>query len=279
MKLVNEKSNPWRDKRQENKEIPPLDFSEIQQNSLFVGVSLGFSYQNERDCVVIMYKDRMYWEMKTNGSEDAFEFLYRSIKFFSENRYQKARNSYLKEYIIFTTGASLSTPVKPEYTIRDVQLEKNDSTHFNQRWHCESYLKISDWISRLPISGATKRVYLETRPYSNFPFKIEGNRDVEKEKTFLVDAWKKINGRSSSTERIRGWNNEYFKDDYFRDAFVSMLVSITYTRWKSNDKSGKDDFLKVIVDHDGIYWLLDHKLLKNKIVNDNMEKPLSDERG
>jgi hypothetical protein len=279
VKLVNKKSNSWRDKRQENKEIPPLDFNEIQERSLFIGVSLGFSYRNERDCVVLMYKDRTYWEMKTNGSEDAFEFLYRNIKFFSKNRYQKASNSYLKEYIIFTTGASLSTPVKPEYTIRDVQLEEKDGTYLNHRWHCESYFKISDWIKRFPISGATKRVYLETSLYSNFPFEIEEKRDIEKEKAFLIDAWKKIIGRSDSNEKIRGWNKENFKDDYFRDAFVSMLVSITYTRWKSNDKSGTDDFLEVIVDHDGIYWLLDYKSLKNKIVNENMEKPLSNERG
>ena len=56
-------------------------------------------------------------------------------------------------------------------------------------------------------------------------------------------------------------NEEHFKNEYFRNAFVSMLVSIAYARWKSIDKSGKHDYLKIIADHDGLYWLLDHESL------------------
>ncbi|UZD47667.1 hypothetical protein [Peribacillus frigoritolerans] len=279
MKLINEKGTPWGDKEQKNKTIP-LDFSEIQEKSLFIGVSLGSSYHhNERDCIVLMYKDRTYWEMKTNNNEDAFEFLYRNIKFFSKNRYKKVRDSFLKEYLIFTIGACLSTPVKPEYYIRDVDVEKNGCNQINPRWQPESYLKISDWLNHFPISGASKRVYLETSPHRNFPFNKKEIREMEKEKDFLVEVCKKIVGLSSSIQNIKGWNEENFKDEYYRDAFVSMLVSIAYTRWKSNDKSGRDDFLKVIVDHDGLYWLLDHESLNQKQGTINMEKPLSDERG
>ncbi|KAB7705647.1 hypothetical protein F9802_14060 [Bacillus aerolatus] len=279
MKLINEKGSSWGCKKEKSKNITPLDFIEIQERSLFVGVSIGSSYHNERDCVVLMYKDRAHWEIKTNESEDAFEFLYRNIKLFSKNRYKKAVESFLKEYIIFTIGACLSPPVKPEYYIRDVELEKNGGSQINQRWQSEIYLKISDWLNHFPISGASKRVYLETSPHSNFPFDVKERKEVEEEKAFLVEACKKINELSSSTLNIRGWNEENFKDEYFRDAFVSMLVSITYARWKSNDKSGKDDFLKVVVDHDGVYWLLDHKSLNNTNININTEKPLSDERG
>jgi hypothetical protein len=279
VKLINEKGTPWEYTKQKNKTIIPLDFLEIQERSLFIGVSLGSSYHNERDSVVLMYKGRTYWEMKTNENEDGFEFLYRNIKFFSKNRYKKAKDSFLKEYIIFTIGACLTTPVKPEYYIRDVELEKNDGNQINQRWQPESYLKISDWLNHFPISGASKRVYLETSPHSNFPFDIKEKREMEKERAFLVEACKKITGLSSSILNIKGWNEENFKDEYFRDAFVSMLVSMAYTRWKSNDKSGRDDFLKVIVDHDGLYWLLDHESLNQKQGTVNMEKPLSDERG
>ncbi|MDP1417152.1 hypothetical protein Q8G35_01865 [Peribacillus simplex] len=280
MKLINEKGTPWGDKKQKNKTIIPLDFSEIQEQSLFIGVSLASSYHhNERDCIVLMYKDRTNWEMKTNNNEDAFEFLYRNIKFFSKNRYKKVKGSFLKEYLIFTIGACLSTPVKPEYYIRDVDVEKNDCNQINPRWQPESYLKISDWLNHFPISGASKRVYLETSPHKNFPFNKKEIREMEKEKDFLVEVCKKIVGLSSSIQNIKGWNEENFKDEYYRDAFVSMLVSIAYTRWKSNDKSGRDDFLKVIVDHDGLYWLLDHESLNQKQGTINMEKPLSDERG
>jgi hypothetical protein len=264
LKLINEKGNPWGYKKQKNKSITPLDFIEIQESSLFVGASIGPSYHNERDCVVLMYKDRTYWEMKTNENEDAFEFLYRNIKKFTKNRYKKAVDSFLKEYLIFTIDACLSSPVKPEYYIRDVELERNDCNQINRRGQSESYLKITDWLNHFPISGASKRVYLETSPLSNFPFDINEIREIEKEKAFLVEAFKKINGLSGSILNIRGWNEENFKDEYFRDAFVSMLVSIAYTRWKSNDKSGKDDFLKIVVDHDGIYWLLDHSHINQK---------------
>ncbi|MGG0409748.1 hypothetical protein [Peribacillus simplex] len=272
MKLINEKGTPWEDKKQKNKTTIPLDFSEIQEQSLFIGVSLASSYHhNERDCIVLMYKDRTNWVMKTNNNEDAFEFLYRYIKFFSKNRYKKVKGSFLKEYLIFTIGACLSTPVKPEYYIRDVDVEKNDCNQINPRWQPESYLKISDWLNHFPISGASKRVYLETSPHRNFPFNKKEIREMEKEKDFLVEVCKKIVGLSSSIKNIKGWNEENFKDEYYRDAFVSMLVSIAYTRWKSNDKSGRDDFLKVIVDHDGLYWLLDHESLNQKQGTINMD--------
>jgi hypothetical protein len=263
LKLINEKGKPWEYKKQKNKNKTPLDFIEIQDRSLFVGVSIG---PNERDCVVLTYKDRTNWEIKTNENEDAFEFLYRNIKKFTKNRYKKAEVSFLKEYLIFTVDACLSSPVKPEYYTRDVEVERNHCNQIHRRGQLESYLKITDWLNQFPISGASKRVYLETSPLSNFPFEIKEIREIEKEKVFLVEVYKKINGLSGSILNIRGWNEENFKDEYFRDAFGSMLVSIAYTRWKSNDKSGIDDFLKVVVDHDGIYWLLDHNSFNNEMV-------------
>ena len=279
MRLWNEKGNPWGNKKQKSNEIIPLKFAEIQERSLFIGVNIGPNYNAERDCVVLMYKDRQRWVIKTNENEDAFEFLYRNINIFSKNRYKEAIYPFLKEYLIFTIDACLSTPVKPEYYMRDIDLEINNCNQMNGRWQSESYLKISDWLNHVPISGASKRVYLETNPHSNFPFDIKEIRKVTKEKAFLVEACKKIIELSDSILNIKGWNEENFKNEYFRDAFVSMLVSIAYTRWKSNDQSGRKDFLKVVVDHDGLYWLLDHASLHNKQVTLNMEKPLLDERG
>lgn len=261
MKLTNEKGIPWGGRKQNSKDMSPLDFTEIQELSLFIGVNIGSSYHNETDCVVLLYKDRTNWKLKTNENEDAFEFLFNTINFFSKNRYKNAESTFLKEYLIFTIGACLSSPIKPEYSIRDVDVERNNGNKINQRWASESYHKISDWLNRFPISGASKRVYLETFPLSNFPFDIKETRATEKEKSFLVDAFKKINGVPGSILNIQGWNEEHFKDENFRNAFVSMLVSIAYTRWKSIDKSGKHDFLKIIADHDGLYWLLDHESL------------------
>ncbi len=249
---------PWGYTKQKNKTIIPLDFIEIQNRSLFIGASIGSSYHNETDCVVLMFKDRTNWEIKTNENEDAFEFLYRNIKKFTKNRYKNSLDNFLKEYLIFTIDACLSSPVKPEYFIRDVEMEKKDFYQNNRRRRAEGYLKITDWLNHFPISGASKRVYLETSPFSNFPFEIKEIREIEKERDFLVDAVQKITELSGSIQNIRGWNEDNFKDEFFRDAFVSMLVSIAYTRWKSNDKSEKDDYLKIIVDHDGSYWLLDY---------------------
>ncbi|PLT33158.1 hypothetical protein [Bacillus sp. V5-8f] len=258
MKLINEKSSPWGYKKHNDESIDPLDLIGIQERCLFIGVSVGCSYQNERDCVVLMYKDRTKWELKANENEDAFEFLYRNIKKFSKNRYKKTNSTFLKEYLILTSNACLNVPVKPEYYTRDVDLVQYGNNPIRQRWQSESYLKITDWLNHFPVSGASKRVFLETNPISNFPFYIKEIRDIEKEKSFLTEAFIKISGLSGSVPNIRGWNEENFKDDFFRDAFVSMLVSMAYSRWKSNDKTGNDDFLKIIVDHDGIYWLLDH---------------------
>ncbi|MFB3169362.1 hypothetical protein P5G62_019825 [Neobacillus sp. 179-C4.2 HS] len=261
MKLTNEKGIPWGVRKQNNTNITPLDFTEIQELSLFIGVNIGSSYHNETDCAVLLYKDRTNWKLKTNENEDAFEFLYNNINFFSKNRYKNAESTFLKEYLIFTIGACLSSPIKPEYTIRDVDVERNNGNKIDQRWESESYHKMSDWLNRFPISGASKRVYLETFPLSNFPFDIKETRATEIEKSFLVDAFKKINEVPGSILNIQGWNEEHFKDENFRNAFVSMLVSIAYTRWKSIDKSGRHDFLKIIADHDGLYWLLDHESL------------------
>jgi hypothetical protein len=261
LKLTNEKGIPWGVRNQNNTNITPLDFTEIQELSLFIGVNIGSSYHNETDCAVLLYKDRTNWKLKTNENEDAFEFLYNNINFFSKNRYKNAESTFLKEYLIFTIGACLSSPIKPEYTIRDVDVERNNGNKIDQRWESESYHKMSDWLNRFPISGASKRVYLETFPLSNFPFDIKETRATEIEKSFLVDAFKKINEVPGSILNIQGWNEEHFKDENFRNAFVSMLVSIAYTRWKSIDKSGRHDFLKIIADHDGLYWLLDHESL------------------
>jgi hypothetical protein len=261
LKLTNEKGIPWGVRKQNNTNITPLDFTEIQELSLFIGVNIGSSYHNETDCAVLLYKDRTNWKLKTNENEDAFEFLYNNINFFSKNRYKNAESTFLKEYLIFTIGACLSSPIKPEYTIRDVDVERNNGNKIDQRWESESYHKMSDWLNRFPISGASKRVYLETFPLSNFPFDIKETRATEIEKSFLVDAFKKINEVPGSILNIQGWNEEHFKDENFRNAFVSMLVSIAYTRWKSIDKSGRHDFLKIIADHDGLYWLLDHESL------------------
>jgi hypothetical protein len=261
LKLTNEKGIPWGVRKQNNTNITPLNFTEIQELSLFIGVNIGSSYHNETDCAVLLYKDRTNWKLKTNENEDAFEFLYNNINFFSKNRYKNAESTFLKEYLIFTIGACLSSPIKPEYTIRDVDVERNNGNKIDQRWESESYHKMSDWLNRFPISGASKRVYLETFPLSNFPFDIKETRATEIEKSFLVDAFKKINEVPGSILNIQGWNEEHFKDENFRNAFVSMLVSIAYTRWKSIDKSGRHDFLKIIADHDGLYWLLDHESL------------------
>lgn len=263
MKLTNEIGIPWGGRKQNNKEITPLDFTEIQERSLFIGVNIGSSYHNETDCAVLLYKDRTNWKLKTNENEDAFEFLYNNINFFSKNRYKNAESTFLKEYLIFTIGACLSSPIKPEYYIRDVDVERNNGNKINQRWESESYHKMSDWLNHFPISGASKRVYLETCPQRNFPFDIKETRATEKEKSFLVDALKKINEVPGSILNIQGWNEEHFKKEYFRNAFVSMLVSIAYTRWKSIDKSGKYDFLEIIADHDGLYWLLDQESLNH----------------
>jgi hypothetical protein len=261
LKLTNEKGIPWGVRKQNNTNITPLDFTEIQELSLFIGVNIGSSYHNETDCAVLLYKDRTNWKLKTNENEDAFEFLYNNINFFSKNRYKNAESTFLKEYLIFTIGACLSSPIKPEYTIRDVDVERNNGNKINQRWESESYHKMSDWLNHFPISGASKRVYLETFPLSNFPLDIKETRATEIEKSFLVDAFKKISEVPGSILNIQGWNEEHFKDEYFRNAFASMLVSIAYTRWKSIDKSGRHDFLKIIADHDGLYWLLDHESL------------------
>ncbi|WP_045520265.1 hypothetical protein [Neobacillus niacini] len=263
MKLTNEIGIPLGGRKQNNKEITPLDFTEIQERSLFIGVNIGSSYHNETDCAVLLYKDRTNWKLKTNENEDAFEFLYNNINFFSKNRYKNAESTFLKEYLIFTIGACLSSPIKPEYYIRDVDVERNNGNKINQRWESESYHKMSDWLNHFPISGASKRVYLETCPQRNFPFDIKETRATEKEKSFLVDALKKINEVPGSILNIQGWNEEHFKKEYFRNAFVSMLVSIAYTRWKSIDKSGKYDFLEIIADHDGLYWLLDQESLNH----------------
>jgi hypothetical protein len=260
---MNEMGVPWGGRKQNSKDITLLDFTEIQERSLYIGVNIGSSYHNETDCAVLLYKDRTNWKLKTNVNEDAFEFLYNNIKFFSKNRYKNADSTFLKEYLIFTISACLSSPIKPEYNIRDIDVERNNGNNINQRWESESYHKISDWLNHFPISGASKRVYLETCPKSNFPFDIQEMRTTEKEKSFLVDAFNKINEVPVSILNIQGWNEEHFKDEYFRNAFVSMLVSISYTRWKSIDKSGKHDFLKIIADHDGLSWLLDHESLNH----------------
>lgn len=261
MKLTNEKGIPWGGRKQNNKDLTPLDFNEIQERSLFIGVNIGSSYHNETDCAVLLYKDRTNWKLKTNENEDAFEFLCNNIKFFSKNRYKNVDSTFLKEYLIFTIGACLSSPIKPEYYIRDVDIERNNGNKINQRWESESYHKMSDWLNHFPISGASKRVYLETCPLSNFPFDIKETRATEKEKAFLVKTFKIINEVPVSILSIQGWNEDHFKNEYFRNAFVSMLVSIAYTRWKSIDTSGKHDFLKIMADHDGLYWLLDHESL------------------
>jgi hypothetical protein len=260
---MNEMGVPWGGRKQKNKDIAPLDFTEIQERSLFIGVNIGSSYHNETDCAVLLYKDRTKWKLKTNENEDAFDFLYHNINFFSKNRYKNADSTFLKEYLIFTIGACLSSPIKPEYYIRDVDVERNNGKNINQRWESENYHKMSDWLNHFPISGASKRVYLETFPQSNFPFDIQETKVTEKEKSFLVEALKKINEVPGSILNIQGWNEEYFKDEYFRKAFVSMVVSIAYARWKSIDKSGKHDFLKIIADHDGLFWLLDHESLNH----------------
>lgn len=263
MKLSNEKGIPWEGRKQNNNDKTPLDFTEIQEKSLFIGVSIGSSYQNETDCAVLLYKDRTNWKLKTNENEDAFEFLNNNIKFFSKNRYKNTDSTFLKEYLIFTIGACLSPPIKPEYSIRDVDVERNNGNKIKQRWESESYHKISDWLNHFPISGASKRVYLETCPLCNFPFEIKETRTIEKETAFLVQAFKIINEVPVPIFKIHGWNEDHFKNEYFRNAFVSMLVSIAYTRWKSIDKSGKHDFLKIIAEHDGLYWLLDHEALNH----------------
>lgn len=260
MKLTNEVGGPWGGRTQKNKDITPLVFTEIQERSLYIGVNIGSSYHNETDCAVLLYKDRTNWELKTNGNEDAFEFLYNKIKYFSKNRYKNTERTFLKEYLIITIGSCLSSPNKPEYAIRDVDVE-NKGNSIDRRWQSENFLKISDWLNHFPISGASKRVYLETCPQSNFSFDIMGLRTTEEEMAFLVEAFKQINEFSGSILSIKGWNEEHFKDEYFRNAFVSMLVSIAYTRWKSMDKSGRNDFLKIVADHDGLYWLLDHESL------------------
>jgi hypothetical protein len=260
---MDEMGVPWGGRKQNSKDITPLDFIEIQERSLFIGVNIGSSYHNETDCAVLLYKDRTKWKMKTNENEDAFEFLSNHIKFFSKNRYQSSGNTFLKEYLIFTLGACLSSPIKPEYYIRDVDLEINNGNKINRRWQSESYQKMSDWLNHFPISGSSKRVYLETCPQSNFPFDIMEPRRTEEEKAFLVEAFKQINEFSGPILNIQGWNEEHFKDEYFREAFVSMLVSIAYTRWKSMDKSGRNDFLKIVADHDGLFWLLNHDALNH----------------
>jgi len=213
--LWNEKGNPWGNKKQKGKEIIPLKFSKIQERSLFIGVNIGLNYDNEKDCVVLMYKDRQCWVIKTNENEDAFEFLYRNIKMFSKNRYKEAIHPFLKEYLIFTIGACLSTPLKPEYYMRDIDLEINDCNQMNRRWQSESYLKISNWLNHFPISGASKRVYLETSPHSNFPFDIKEIREMTKEKAFLVEVCKKVNELSDSILTIKGWNEEISRMNTF----------------------------------------------------------------
>jgi homoserine trans-succinylase len=258
LKLQNGKGNPWTDEKG-NRKTRPLHFTDIQKRSLYVGISIGSSYTKKKDCVVLLYKDRTQWEVKTNKTEDAFEFLYHHIQFFSNNRYQKAIDTFLKEFIIFTTDASLTTPVKPEYNLRDVEREEK----IKRRWEAERYLKFRDWLNHIPSSGATKRVYLETS------IDKKNKRETEEEKAFLIEACEKINELSGSILTIRGWSKDDLNNEYFRDAFASMLVSIAYSRWKSEDKSGVSDFLKIIADHDGILWLLDHELLETK------EKPLS----
>lgn len=272
MKLINEKGRPWEYNNQKIQKTP-MDFIEVQNRSLYIGICIG---PKERDCVVLIYKDRSSWEIKTNINEDALTFLNRNIKMFSKIRYKNAVGTFLKDYLIFSIDARLTSPVIPEYYNRDVELERNH-THLNKKnGKLESYLKITNWINHFPASGTSKRVYLETSPLSNFPFKIGEIREVDKEKSCLIKAFKIINGMSGNTLNIKGWNEENFKDEYFRDAFGSMLVSIAYSRWKSNDKSGKDDFLKVVVDHDGVYWLLDYQSLKNEQVSEKEDDSRED---
>jgi hypothetical protein len=263
LKLINEMGCPWGGRKQNSKDITPLEFTEIQERSLYIGINIGPSYHNETDCAVLLYKDKKNWKLKTNENEDAFDFLYNNINFFSKNRYKNADSTFLKEYLIFTIGACLSSPIKPEYYIRDVDVERNNMKNINHRWESETYHKMSDWLNHFPISGASKRVYLETCPQNNFPFVLPETNVTEKEKSFLIEALTKINEVPGSIQNIQGWNEEYFRDEYFRKAFASMLVSMAYARWKSKEKSGKHDFLKIIADHDGLIWLLDHESLNH----------------
>jgi hypothetical protein len=248
LKLRNELSSPWLDDDEK-----PMNFSEIQKKSLFVGISLDYRARNNKDCIIIMFHDGG-WQLKSNEHEDAFDFLYRYIKYFTAKKYNKELDPKYKEFIILTIGGCLSTPIKPEYLMRDVETE---SCHQDpiQTWNSQSYQKVQNWLHHLPNSGNSKRIYLETKPTLNFP--ITNNRNEQKEQEFLIEGYKQIMGLSNPLQTVQGWSDHLFKTNQHRDSLVSLLVSAAYTRWKSKDKSNENDFLKVVVDHDGTLWLLD----------------------
>jgi hypothetical protein len=246
MKLDNARSTGWLHN----------EYAMIQDRALFVGVHIECENNENNDRVVLLFKDMGKWELNTNRSEDAFHFLYRYVERHSKRMYGQQGDPFYKEFIIISFNACLTLPVRPEYLIRDVEAENNRGKNKGGSKY-STFLKIRNWLDHLPVCGTSKRIFLETHVDGNFPVQMQTSRNTEKEKIFAVQAFKKIIEWKEQSVNIKGWDEGNLDYKCYRDAFFSMLVSMAYARWKSKDKSGGNDFLQLIADHDGTYWLLD----------------------
>lgn len=234
------------------------EYAILQERALFIGVHFDTENTLNHDIVVLLFKDMGSWELAINRTEDAFHFLYRHIERHSKQLYGLQGDPYYKEYIITTVNAGLTLPVKPQYSLRDVEREKGIRKGESR---ISSFHKMRDWLDRLPVSGTSKRVFLETDAMRNFPIQKGSTRNKGKEIKYAFQTFQKMLEEKGQRFHVIGWNLSDLDQDHYRQAFISMLVSMAYGRWKSKDKSGVNDFLKLIADHDGTYWLLDYEQL------------------
>lgn len=236
------------------------EYAILQERALFIGVHIDTENKQNHDIVVLLFKDMGSWELAINRTEDAFHFLYRHIERHSKQLYGLQGDPFYKEFIIATVNAGLTLPIKPQYSVRDVEREK-DTDERNGESRFSSFHKMRDWLDRLPVSGTSKRVFLETDAKRNFPIQKGGTGNKQNEIRFAIQTFQKMLEEKGKSSHVIGWNLADFDQDHYRQAFISMLVSLAYGRWKSKDKSGTNDFLKLIADHDGTYWLLDYEQL------------------
>jgi hypothetical protein len=236
MKLANPDKQPWK-----------LAWEDVASKTMFIGYDFGLSTQCGKDindaCVAIFYDKG--WHIEGEKGYEAIEHLRCTIK------------KPQKRFIIISCDASLSRPFSPDYNHRECDRALNEVKDKKLSFQAKSYLKYRDLFPCVTASAKGKVVVLETHPQSNFPPDENNNGKVE----YIKKAWKIISNKDNN--KPPNHCKIDLKNKHIIDAFSAALVSLCYGRFKSNNTDKNEDYLSVVVDCDGTYWLLDADALQS----------------
>jgi|GEM_PF-4595197 len=239
---------------------------DLLSKGLFAGVDIGESANTaDNDVCTVLWKDaNSGWMIESNQAGDCKTDFF---KFFSELP-EKAQ-SLNKKYLVLCIDACLSKPAKPHYYNRDCEKELNNKLESGLSWQGRSYHKAIDLLNAMPLHGVRKRIILETHPQSNFKLYDPGmNRKHEKSANKEAEYLSKLLELlcETNTDGITNWDQVNAicgaEEPHFRDSLMAALVAVAYGRWKSGIR---EDYLTTVLDHDGVYWLIDAARVRRKL--------------